>query len=86
MMIPNDVSSRFNTVAGRKEIVRRYADSKGMFCGINENGETVYLSVSDRGLVLKTEQENGWIRVNFYDSDGNATGESFDGKWRKNDG
>lgn len=50
--------------------------------GENSDGETVYLSVSKTGMVLKTEQENGWVRVNYYDADGYSTGESFDGKWR----
>lgn len=82
MKIPNELSCRFDTVEGRKEIVQRYADSDTMFTGENSDGETVYLSVSKTGMVLKTEQENGWVRVNYYDADGHSTGESFDGKWR----
>lgn len=35
----------------------------------NSDGETVYLSVSKTGMVLKTEQKNGWVRVNYYDAD-----------------
>lgn len=82
MKIPNELSCRFDTVEGRKEIVQQYADSDTMFTGENSDGETVYLSVSKTGMVLKTEQENGWVRVNYYDADGYSTGESFDGKWR----
>ena len=82
MKTPNELSCRFDTVEGRKEIIQQYADSDIMFTGENSDGETVYLSVSKTGMVLKTEQENGWVRVNYYDADGYSTGESFDGKWR----
>ena len=53
-----------------------------MFSGENEDGECVFLSISESGMILRTEQENGWVRVNYYDQDGYATGEGFDGKWR----
>lgn len=82
MNIPDELSCCFDTVEGRKEIIQQYADSDTMFTGENSDGETVYLSVSKTGMVLKTEQENGWVRVNYYDADGYSTGESFDGKWR----
>lgn len=54
-----------------------------MFIGNNAEGETVYLSVDACGIILKTEQENGWVRVTYYDADGVATGEGFDGKWKE---
>ena len=82
MKIPNELSCRFDTAEGRKEIIWQYADSDTMFTGENSDGETVYLSVSETGMVLKTEQENGWVRVNYYDENGCSTGEGFDGKWR----
>ena len=82
MMIPNELSAKFNTLEGRKQIIAEYADSDTMFVGENEDGERVYLSVSDTGMVLRTEQENGWVRVNYYDAEGDTTGESFDGKWK----
>ena len=80
MIIPNELSSRFNTVEGRKEIIQQFADSNTIFAGENSDGETVRMHVSDTGLILKTEQENGWIRVTFYDADGLCIGETFEGK------
>jgi len=53
-----------------------------MFTGIDVDGETVHLSITHNGMTLRTQQENGWVRVNYYDADGCATGESFDGKWK----
>lgn len=82
MKIPNELSARFDTIDGRKEIIQQYADSDTMFTGVNADGETVFLSVSETGMVLNTHQENGWVRVNYYDESGLATGESFDGKWK----
>ena len=82
MKIPNELSAKFNTLEGRKQILQEFADSDAMFVGENEDCERVYLSVSDTGMVLRTEQENGWVRVNYYDAEGDATGESFDGKWK----
>ena len=52
-----------------------------MYFGKNEHGESVYLSVAKTGIILKTEQHNGWVRVNYYDENGFPTGESFDGRW-----
>lgn len=80
--IPNSLSFRFNTVEGRQQMIRKYSSSKSMYFGKNEDGEDVYLSIAKSGMVLKTEQHNGWVRVNYYDQNGFPTGESFDGRWR----
>lgn len=82
MTIPNELSAKFNTQEGRKQILQDYADSDTMFVGENEDGERVYLSVAHSGMVLRTEQDNGWVRVNYYDDEGCASGESFDGRWK----
>lgn len=82
MTIPNELSAKFNTQEDRKKILQDYADSDTMFVGENEDGERVYLSVAHSGMVLRTEQDNGWVRVNYYDDEGCASGESFDGKWK----
>ena len=81
-LIPNELSMDFNTQEGRKKLIDLYADSDSMFFGENEDGEKVYLSISKSGMVLNAEQENGWVRVNYYDEEGCATGEGFDGKWK----
>lgn len=80
--IPNDLSMQFKTREGRKAMIDAYGDSDSMFFGENEDGENVYLSIAHTGIVLKTEQENGWVRVNYYDENGYSVGEGFDGKWR----
>lgn len=80
--IPNELSSKFNTLEGRRKLIALYADSDTMFTGTNEHGETVYVSIAQSGIIVKTEQENGWLRVNYYDGDGWHAGETFEGRWR----
>lgn len=80
--IPNELAAQFDTVEGRKKLIELYADSETMFSGVNADGENVTLSIAASGMVLKTMQENGWVRVNYYDAEGVADGESFDGKWK----
>lgn len=80
--IPNELAARFDTVEGRKKLIELYADSDTMFSGVNADGEAVHISIAESGIVLKTEQENGWVRVNYYNAEGEADGETFDGKWR----
>lgn len=81
--IPNELSVRFPSVEGRKELIEKYGDSKCMFSGENEDGQLVTVSIDkENGIVVKTNQHNGWIRVNYYDKNGETEGEGFDGKWR----
>lgn len=82
--ISDELLSRFNTVEGRKELIELYKNlPSDLFSGTNEDGEEILLSVSESGITLETKQKNGWCRVNYYDSDGEAEGETFDGKWNK---
>lgn len=38
---------------------------------------------SENGIVLKTFQHNGWLRVNICDKEGCVDSEGFDGRWDK---
>ena len=80
--IPNEYSAEFNTVKGRARLIGYYGDSPNMFEGQNEDGEKVWISFSkERGIIAKTFQSNGWLRVNTYDSEGYAEMETFEGRW-----
>lgn len=76
--IPNDVSQKFTTPGGRKEMMRDYF---GIYSGTNTDGENVQLSICPTLMELTTFQKNGWVRINWYDAEGLPTGETFDGKW-----
>lgn len=83
--IPNELSAQFDTTEGRRKLVELYGDSDTMFSGENADGETVMVSIdTENGIVLNTYQHNGWVRVNYYNKDGVAEGESFDGRWKEN--
>lgn len=81
--IPNELSKNFAEIETRKEIIEKYADSEQTFFGTNEDGENVELNVSKDGMILKTYQNNGWLRVNYYDAEGYSDGETFEGRWNK---
>lgn len=61
-----------------------YGDSKTMYPGTNENGETVHISIFHEHIVVSTMQKNGWVRVNTYYKDGTSE-ETFDGKWEEHE-
>lgn len=80
--IPNELSSRFSDVAVRRQVVQQYGDSSNMVVGENVDGEKVILYASKKnGIVLNTYQDNGWLRVDYYDADGFFEAETFDGRW-----
>lgn len=81
--IPNEMSARFTSAQGRRELIEKFGDSEAMFTGTNADGEMVTVSIhKEKGIVLNTYQENGHVRVNYYGKDGQPEGESFDGKWK----
>lgn len=81
--IPNELSLNFGDAEARRTMIRLYGAKGSAFSGINEDGENVVVSIVDSGICVRTNQSNGWIRVNYYDVDGNACGETFDGKWKE---
>lgn len=80
--IPNELTKNFDDIECRRKLMELYGDSEFPFSGVNENGEEVLVSISKSGIVVRTNQENGWVRVNYYDEDGEFSGESYDGRWR----
>ena len=79
--IPDEMAAKFDTVEGRKAIIDAYKDSKAAFSGKDADGCSVCISVSETGIVLNTYQKNHWVRVNYYDANGEPEGETFAGKW-----
>ena len=79
----NDLAKDFDNIENRREIIRLLSDIDTALTGDNENGETVEIHICEgkEPLITKTYQENGWVRVNYYDSNGEMTGESFEGRW-----
>ena len=67
-------------LASMNRLMDELGDSATMFPGENENGETVYISIYHTRIVIRTLQENHWVRLNTYYRDGSCD-EIFDGKW-----
>lgn len=80
--IPNELSSCFNTPAGRRELMRQHGNTSSIFSGLTEDGESVCVSIAPNSIVVNTFQDNGWVRVNYYDSEGFPCGETFDGRYK----
>lgn len=79
--IPNEMSVKFADPAGRCELMKKYGDSAFPFVGRNADGETVLVSILPNQITVRTNQQNGWVRVNYYDECGLNAGETFDGRW-----
>ena len=52
------------------KLMDEHGDSKTMYPGTNEHGESVYISIFDDKIVTMTLQTNGWSRKNTYYRDG----------------
>lgn len=56
----------------------------GMYGCKNSDGEdVVVLREVGSGLEILTFQDNGWLRVNYFDENGYDDGEAFRGRWDK---
>lgn len=65
-----------------KEAIKRYRHLDHSVDGINQNGEQQHISFSESGAVLTTYQANGFVRINYFDENGQLEGEAFDGRWK----
>lgn len=75
------MTANFNDINDVIRITELYGDIEFPFLGENQNGEGIFVSVFKDRIVVKTEQSNGFIRVNTYWTDGTIE-ETFDGKVR----
>lgn len=78
----NELATNFNELENRRTIMKEYGGIESALTGVNENGETTLLHIAHDSLIVETFQHNGWIRKNYYDAEGYADGESYNGKWK----
>lgn len=64
------------------ECMAKYGDSEQPFFGKNSNGETVCVHIAKDSIIIDTYQSNGWLRKNYFNSNGVADGEAFEGRWK----
>ena len=79
--IPNELTKDFGDIECRRKLIELYGNSSTAYSGVNEDGEDVLVSIDTTGIVVKTNQSNGWVRVNYYDETGDAAGETYEGRW-----
>ena len=78
----NNLANGFNNIENRKALMREFGHSETAFCGMNVDGEAILISIKPDSIVVKTNQSNGWVRVNYYDELGNQEGEAYEGRHR----
>lgn len=63
---------------------RRALMEKGsaMYPGKSIEGEDILVQVDETGIEVKTFQENGWMRVDYYNERGYHEGQTFQGRWK----
>lgn len=69
--ILNELVKGFNNRETRVLLMKEFGDSNQAFSGINEDGEVILISIAKDSIVIRTNQSNGWVRVNYYDENGN---------------
>ena len=79
----NELAKDFNRCEVRRTLMREFGESETAYSGVNADGEDILLSIFSDRIIVSTNQRNGWVRVNFYDADGYAEGETFKGRWAK---
>lgn len=79
----NELAAHIGELEARKRIIELFRESDVLYDGTNESGERVFLSVSDSGILIRTWQSNGYVRVDEYDEDGYLVGEIYDSRWDK---
>ena len=77
----NELAKDFDRCEVRRTLMREFGESETAYSGVNADGENVLLSIFSDRIIVSTNQRNGWVRVNFYDADGYAEGETFKGRW-----
>lgn len=77
----NDLAKDFERREARLALMREFGESKTAYAGVNADGEDVLLSIFSNRITVSTNQRNGWVRVNYYDADGYAEGETYSGRW-----
>lgn len=78
----NALCKFIDNIETRRKVIEIYKDIDTAFTGNNEHKETVELHVTPTGMMIRTYQNNGWVRVNYYNVSGVAECESYEGRWK----
>jgi hypothetical protein len=59
-------------------LMKQYGSDNQTFAGKNEKGERVLFHIFSNEIVVTTFQNNGWMRINYYDENGFFAGETYE--------
>ena len=65
-----------------RSLMKEYGNSVSPYYGKNVDGEETEIHISHDNIIYKTYQNNGWVRVNEYNSNGLLESETFEGRWK----
>lgn len=68
----------------KEDIKKMIKLESGIYSSTNNNGEDIVIMVEqNEGVVIYTNQKNGWIRFEEYNHLGVLEGQGFEGRWNK---
>lgn len=79
---PIPLQEELSDAQSLRALIKKYGDNNTTYTCSNAEGELVWLSIAKTGIIMKTCQRNGTVRVNYYDKNGYDKGETFEGCWK----
>lgn len=67
--------------AGMVKLMNNHESYDGVVMCVNQNGESMLLSISEDGIDAHVFQHNHWIRHMIYHRDGTVE-ETYNGRWQ----
>lgn len=73
----------FASATSLKRLMKEYADTTEPLSGQNSEGEDMRISVTADSVMVRTYQNNGWMRIDEYKLDEGEIihAQTFDGRW-----
>lgn len=59
-----------------ERLLHKHGMCEGLM-GVNEDGETVLVSIDEHTAEVRTYQKNGFVRINIYHNDDDGTSEEI---------
>lgn len=72
---------QFQDIEFLRELMSHHEDYDIELFGVNDEGDSVQVSINSDDIVVITDQSNGWVHMNIYCKDGSVES-LFDGKWK----
>ena len=67
-----------------KAMAQNPSQKLGLYASVNEQNEDIIVKIDKDYLELQTLQDNGWVRVNYYEyiDENWVQSETYEGRWR----